>query len=282
MLRETRSDIYVVTIADKSMKKTTPKSDAALAAGVVARWQDDRVQRAPAESHPSPRQHHGPRDRQQPLVLYDVASGKAKDTYDPKVDVSAGNPHWTPDGSRVLFTTGDRACRAVYAYDVASGKLTRVVDKLLIGELSLSKDGRLAAYTLGSPNAPAEVYVSDLTFASPKKLTDINPQLGNIALGETEVITWKSTDGTPVEGILLKPVGYQAGRKYPLLVEAHGGPTGATNTAFKANWGSPGQVWAGQGWAVLYPNPRGSRRTTARSSRERTSWTGAAATTATS
>jgi len=43
-----------------------------------------------------------------------------------------------------------------------------------------------------------------------------------------------------------------------LLVEAHGGPTGATNAGFKANWGSPGQVWAGQGWAVLYPNPRGS------------------------
>jgi dipeptidyl aminopeptidase/acylaminoacyl peptidase len=61
-----------------------------------------------------------------------------------------------------------------------------------------------------------------------------------------------------VEGVLLKPVGYQAGRKYPLLVEAHGGPTGATNAGFKANWGSPGQVWAGQGWAVLYPNPRGS------------------------
>ena len=100
--------------------------------------------------------------------------------------------------------------------------------------------------------------MSDLTFASPKKLTDVNPQLRDIALGETEVITWKSTDGTPVEGMLLKPVGYQAGRKYPLLVEAHGGPTGATNAGFKANWGSPGQVWAGQGWAVLYPNPRGS------------------------
>jgi dipeptidyl aminopeptidase/acylaminoacyl peptidase len=129
---------------------------------------------------------------------------------------------------------------------------------MLIGTPSLSKDGRLAAYTLGSSDAPADVYVSDLTFASPKRLTDINPQLRDIALGETEVITWKSTDGTPVEGILLKPVGYQAGRRYPLLVEAHGGPTGATNAGFKANWGSPGQVWAGQGWAVLYPNPRGS------------------------
>ena len=258
MLRDTRSDIYVVTIADKSMTKITAKPDA----GSPPSWSPDGKTIAFTvlpQSHTA--RADSIMDREignDHLVLYDVASGKAKDTYDAKADVSAGNPRWTPDGSRVLFTTGERAWSEVYAYDVASNKLTRVVDKILIGQPSLSKDGKLAAYTLGSPNAPAEVYVSDLTFASPKKLTDINPQLRSIAFGETEVITWKSTDGTPVEGVLLKPVGYQAGRKYPLLVEAHGGPTGATNAGFKASWGSPGQVWAGQGWAVLYPNPRGS------------------------
>jgi dipeptidyl aminopeptidase/acylaminoacyl peptidase len=72
------------------------------------------------------------------------------------------------------------------------------------------------------------------------------------------VVTWKSTDGWTVEGVLLKPVGYQPGRRYPLKVDVHGGPTGAHVNGFKANWGSPGQFYAGQGWAVLYPNPRGS------------------------
>ena len=258
MLRDTRSDIYIVTVADKSLKKITTKPEA----GSPPAWSPDgktiaftilpQTHTARADSI---------MDREignDHLVLYDVASGSAKDTYDPKIDISAGNPRWAPDGSRVLFTTGERAWAAVYAYDLASNKLNRLVGKMLIGSPSLSHDGRLAAYTLGSSDAPADVYVSDLTFASPKRLTDINPQLRDIALGETDVITWKSTDGTPVEGVLLKPVGYQAGRKYPLLVEAHGGPTGATNAGFKANWGSPGQVWAGQGWAVLYPNPRGS------------------------
>ena len=258
MLRDTRSDVYVVSIGDKSLKKITTKPEA----GSPPAWSPDGKTIAFSvlpQSHVA--RADSIMDRQignDHLVLYDVASGKSKDTYDPKIDVSAGNPRWTPDGSRVLFTTGERAWNAVYAYDVASNKLNRLVGKMLIGSPSLSRDGRLAAYTLGSSNAPADVYVSDLTFASPKKLTDVNPQLRDIALGETEVITWKSSDGTPVEGILLKPVGYQAGRKYPLLVEAHGGPTGATSAGFKANWGSPGQVWAGQGWAVLYPNPRGS------------------------
>jgi len=258
MIRDTRSDIYVVTIADKSMKKITAKPEA----GSAPAWSPDGKTIAFTvlpQSHTA--RADSIMDREignDHLILYDVASGKAKDTYDAKMDISAGTPRWTPDGSRVLFTTGERAWSAVYAYDVASNKLSRVIDKVLIGNPSISKDGKLAAYTLGSPNAPGEVYVSDLTFASPKKLTDINPQLREIALGETEVITWKSTDGTPVEGILLKPVGYQPGKRYPLLVEAHGGPTGASNAGFKASSGSPGQVWAGQGWATLYPNPRGS------------------------
>ncbi|HSQ29227.1 MAG TPA: S9 family peptidase, partial [Gemmatimonadaceae bacterium] len=258
MLRDTRSDIYVVTVADRSLKKITTKPEA----GSPPAWSPDGKTIAFTIL---PQSHNARADSimdreigNDHLILYDVSSGKTKDTYDAKIDVSAGNPRWTPDGSRVLFTTGERAWNAVYAYDIASNKLNRVAGKMLIGTPSLSKDGRLAAYTLGSSDAPADLYVSDLTFASPKRLTDINPQLRDIALGETEVITWKSTDGTPVEGVLLKPVGYQAGRKYPLLVEAHGGPTGATNAGFKANWGSPGQVWAGQGWAVLYPNPRGS------------------------
>jgi len=258
MIRDTRSDIYIVTIADRSLTKITTKPEA----GSAPAWSPDGKTIAFTmlpQSHTA--RADSIMDREignDHLILYDVATGKAKDTYDPKVDISAGNPRWTPDGSRVLFTTGERAWAAVYAYDVASAKLNRIVGKVLIGNPSLSKDGRLAAYTLGTSDAPAEVHVSDLSFASPRKLTDINPQLRDLALGETEVITWKSTDGTPVEGVLLKPIGYQAGRKYPLLVEAHGGPTGATNAGFKAGWGSPGQVWAGQGWAVLYPNPRGS------------------------
>ena len=258
MLRDSRSDVYVVTVADKSLKKITTKP----VAGSPPAWSPDGKTIAFTilpQSHTA--RADSIMDREignDHLVLYDVASGKTTDTYDPKLDISAGNPRWTPDGSRVLFTTGERAWSAVYAYDIASNKLSRVAGKMLIGNPSMSKDGRVAAYTLGSADAPADVYVSDLTFAAPKKLTDVNPQVRDLALGETEVITWKSTDGTPVEGVLLKPVGYQAGRKYPLLVEAHGGPTGATSVGFKANWGSPGQVWAGQGWAVLYPNPRGS------------------------
>ncbi len=58
--------------------------------------------------------------------------------------------------------------------------------------------------------------------------------------------------------MLLKPVNYQEGKKYPLMVVAHGGPTGAHTNGYRIGYGDGGENFAGEGWAVLYPNPRGS------------------------
>ena len=193
------------------------------------------------------------------LTVYDVAAGTARDLYDAKqFDDSPGAPRWSTDGKRILFSAGDRSWTSVYTYDLAAASYKKITSKQLIGAISFTKDGSRAAITMQSSMEPSDVYFTDASFASPRRLTRLNAQLDALSLGETEVITWKSTDGQEVEGILLKPAGYQAGRRYPLLVEPHGGPTGAHNAGFKASSGSPGQFWAGKGWAVLYPNPRGS------------------------
>jgi dipeptidyl aminopeptidase/acylaminoacyl peptidase len=196
--------------------------------------------------------------RNSQLVLYDLAARTAKPVGSAQFDYSVGALRWSSDGSRILFNAQDRVYSSVFSYDVSSGQYTRLTKDQLIRGPSWSKDGSRVAFAMDSPKAPADVYIADPTFANPLKLTTTNPQLSQIALGEHEVITWKSTDGWTVEGVLLKPVGYQPGRRYPLKVDVHGGPTGAHVNSFKASWGSPGQFYAGQGWAVLYPNPRGS------------------------
>ena len=111
---------------------------------------------------------------------------------------------------------------------------------------------------MDAPDSATEIYVTDPSFANLKRLTNTNPQLAEVQQGETEVITWKSSDGVEVEGVLLKPVGFESGKRYPTLVVAHGGPAGAYVNGFRLGGLEGGQVWAGKGWAVFYPNPRGS------------------------
>ncbi len=191
-------------------------------------------------------------------MLYDVKAKTIKDTLTPQFDSEAGNPIWTNEGKRVMFITGKRAYNEAFAYDLTTGAYTQLSQKRTINGTSISKDGRTIVLTMDAPDSATEVYVTDPSFASLKRLTNTNPQLAEVAQGETEVVTWKSSDGVEVEGVLLKPVGFQAGRKYPTLVVAHGGPAGAYVNGFRLGGLEGGQVWAGKGWAVFYPNPRGS------------------------
>lgn len=259
LTRDERRAAFIVNVATGS---STPIDASAAVEGTPA-WSPD----GKTLTFTTLAQNHKPHgdgmvereQRSSHLVLYDVATGKAKDVADAKqFDDSPGAPRWMPDGKHILFSAGDRAWTSIYDFDVTTSTYKKVVTRQFIGAFSYSRDGSKVAMTMQSSLEPADIYVADATFGAPRRLSHINPQLADIALGETEVITWKSTDGQEVEGILLKPVGYKPGQRVPLLVEPHGGPTGATNAAFKASPNSPGQYWAGKGWATLYPNPRGS------------------------
>lgn len=192
------------------------------------------------------------------LVFHDIATGRTREIDGSAFDHEIGQPDWTADGRALIFTTSDRVNSTVVRYDVARGDFKHLVRGSQVGGLSVSTGSAMVAYTLETPTEPADVYVSGLDFASPRRLTNLNPRVADWALGETEVVSWRSADGLPVEGILLKPVGYRPGTRYPLLVEVHGGPTSAFTNGFKATTSSPGQFWAGRGWATFYPNPRGS------------------------
>ena len=173
-------------------------------------------------------------------------------------DTEAGNPIWTNEGTRVLFMSGKRAYNEAFAYDVTTGRYTQLTDKRTINGTSVSKDGKTIVLTMDAPDAATEIYVTDPSFANPRRFTNTNPQVADLALGQTEVITWKSSDGVEIEGVLLKPVGFEAGKRYPTLVVAHGGPAGAYVNGNRLGGLEGGQVYAAKGWAVFYPNPRGS------------------------
>jgi dipeptidyl aminopeptidase/acylaminoacyl peptidase len=110
----------------------------------------------------------------------------------------------------------------------------------------------------------AWVRVSDAkpqTVATPAawvRVSDANPQVAKLALGETGTIRWKAKDGVEIEGLLIMPLGYEKGRRYPLIVQLHGGPAAADMNTFQGRYVTYPHIYAAAGYVVLQPNYRGS------------------------
>jgi len=188
------------------------------------------------------------------------ATGGAPRLVAPAFDYAATSPVWSGDGTTLYFTAPVRTGAQLFAADVARGRvrqLSRVTG--VMSAASVSRDGRLAAFTMGDVQHPNDVHVAALRGAwRPVKLTDHNPQVRELALGRSEVVRWKSGDGLEVEGVVVYPVDYAPGRRYPTVAFIHGGPAGVWTSGFPASWGNFAHVWASKGWVSFFPNPRGS------------------------
>jgi len=174
-------------------------------------------------------------------------------------DVNVG--FWSEDGSKIYFNEGIRATNQVLVVDVASGKVTQLTNEKASVSANYDEDSKAVLINYADPKTPNTIFtVASIdqigNRSSWKQLTDANPQLRNVALGEEEEITWKSSDGKTVGGVLVKPVGYRQGQRYPLIVAIHGGPAGADVLGFNGGYGA--QSYAGAGYVVLKPNYRGS------------------------
>jgi dipeptidyl aminopeptidase/acylaminoacyl peptidase len=145
--------------------------------------------------------------------------------------------------------------------DVKSGAVRQVTEEKASLSVNVDDDTGVVLINYSDPKTPPTIFTTDsvqnaASRASWRQLTDPNPQVKQFALGVEEEMTWKSKDGTTVGGVLVKPVGYTPGQRYPLIVAIHGGPAGADVLSFNGGYGA--QVYAGAGYAVLKPNYRGS------------------------
>jgi len=170
-------------------------------------------------------------------------------------DGNVGNFVWTPDASAILFSGLHGTNNNLYRIDLGSGAVEQVTST--VGSLapsSFSRDRMRMAYVLQDFDTPADIWVGLTDGTGTVRLTDANPTIAEeIALGWGEVIRWESKDGTEIEGILMLPAEYQSGA-LPLLLHIHGGPAGV----FRNSFSSSNHVWAGLGYAQLFPNVRGS------------------------
>jgi dipeptidyl aminopeptidase/acylaminoacyl peptidase len=166
---------------------------------------------------------------------------------------------WVPGG--LYFAATQKMTAKLFQLDGSSWQIQPVStdDRLIIDEASVTPDGAAIAFTADDAIHLTELYISSAKSFAPKKLTDQTAQVSAWKLGSVEVVSWKSKDGTVIEGVLHKPADYDPKRKYPLLVKIHGGPTGVSQPRFLPNdYAYPVQAFLEKGALVLEPNYRGS------------------------
>lgn len=155
-------------------------------------------------------------------------------------------------GSELYFLMSERGAAGIYRTD-ATGQVTPILLDADLAITSIAGNAAALVYTASQPNELEELYLHDQGEA--KAIGRVNEQfLQEIVLGNWEKITYESEPDVLVDGWIVYPMGYEAGKKYPLLLLIHGGPHGAYGPAFLFS----AQVFAAQGYVVLFTNPRGS------------------------
>ena len=181
------------------------------------------------------------------------AGGGAPRILTATLDRSVASPAWSADGSSLYFLLEDDRTVLLARVPANGGAVERLVSgPRVVSAFAAGRDGKVAVLA-STPIAPAEVFAVEGTTLRP--LSHQNAEwLTQVKLGTTEPISFKSRDGTPVNGFLVKPADFVPGKRYPTILRIHGGPVSQYQSEFDFQL----QTLAGHGYVVVVGNPRGS------------------------
>jgi dipeptidyl aminopeptidase/acylaminoacyl peptidase len=174
----------------------------------------------------------------------------------PALDLIPTNVTWQPDSRHLLFQASDRGGQGLYRIDTRNESINTVMHGAFsISGVTQSRDGRLVTFTLEDEQNLAEVYVARSDGSRKTQLTRFNEALlDTIALQPVEPFWFTNEAGMRVHGFLMKPVGWDASKSWPLILNIKGGPGGM----WGHQWFHENQMMAAQGYAVFFTNYRGS------------------------
>jgi len=241
------ADIYVVSVGDGKVKKivSTPGPDR------NPKWSPDSKQIAFETSAASKYFFY----TNMKIAVVDADGGTPRVLTD-AFDEDPGLIDWAADG--IYFAAEQKT----YAHLFRLNPDTKAVQKLSAPEhlaafsFSFSKDFKQVAYRAALENEYAEIFTANISPWQAKKLTTLGDQLKPFKLAKREVISWKSSDGATIEGVLYTPPDFKLGKKYPLLVVIHGGPTGVDQPIVNADRYYPIERFVAKGALILRPNYR--------------------------
>jgi dipeptidyl aminopeptidase/acylaminoacyl peptidase len=202
------------------------------------------------------------------LMIYNRTDKKSHELL-PTWDRNADAYFWAPEMNAIYIQTTDAGREKLYRVGLAAGTRGALsasgAPKLLIGDhnnaaFALSRDGRTLVWTRDASEFPAEVYAAEVTAlaaAAAHPVTHENDALiAQLAVNPAEDFWFTGANGAKVQGFVIKPPNWQAGKKYPGILLIHGGPQGAWLDQWHGRWNY--QMFAATGAALIIVNPRGS------------------------
>jgi len=188
---------------------------------------------------------------------FDIGDGPFGDNAAPRAG-GQSVPIWTPDEHSLIEIYGKEGKAILASFDATTGAVTDLVNgNETISRFRASNDGSKIVYAVSTPTRVGDLFLLDRQSPNtqPQQLTDVNKELfSKLNLTEPEEISYKSFDGKTIQVWVQKPPDFNAAKKYPLILNIHGGPHAAYGYIFEHEF----QWMAAKGYVVLFPNPRGS------------------------
>jgi dipeptidyl aminopeptidase/acylaminoacyl peptidase len=192
------------------------------------------------------------------IAIVAASSGAVRSVSD-RFDEQPGLLEWTPAG--ILFSGLERTISRLYRLNPTTTEFDAITPKgdVNLTGFSFTQDFSSVAFISSNAQSFPEIWVAPVSTMKGRALTSFGNQIKDWKVGNREVISWRSSDGVEIEGVLHKPADFERGRKYPLLVIIHGGPTGISRP-MRVQMGGvyPIELWLAKGCLVLEPNYRGS------------------------
>ena len=185
----------------------------------------------------------------------DVGGGVGGDNAPPRAG-GGGGPTWTADGKGIIERYAKEGRANLAVFDAVTGKMSDLTKgNQAVLSYRQTKDGSKIAYTVSTPTLITDLYMLDRLNGNSRQLTHINDSLfSKLNLSEPEEIWYTSFDGKRIHTWVQKPPDFDPNKKYPLILNIHGGPHSAYGFVFDHEF----QWMAAKGYVVIYPNPRGS------------------------
>jgi dipeptidyl aminopeptidase/acylaminoacyl peptidase len=196
-------------------------------------------------------------ERDHPKIwLASSAGGSASTLAANGLDLIPGQLEWSEDGKSIYFETGVKGENHLFRVDIPTKSIAQVTSgPRAVRSVDFNFPSGKMVYLANDFKHLDDLYVADLSGKNEHKLTNLNEALWQqLKLADVERFTYKSADDWDIDGFLVKPIDWQEGKKYPLVLSIHGGPAGQ----YGVDWYHEFQVYAAKGYAVLFTNPRGS------------------------